>query len=721
MIRFIRELRRREVFRTLGFYVGVCWILIEASSFVLPAFEAPEWVLRGLITVAVVGFPIVGVLAWIYDLSAKGIAVQGEPTDTVVPGLGARKMDFVVIGVLAVALAFSVFLNVTGGPELVEELEPVSVLIADFENSTSETIFDGLLEQALNIGIENAPHVTSLGRREAEDLAGQLRTVTNGLPSDLARLVAVREGVDIVLAGSIETGGSGFHLEVSALNPISGESLFDVSADAISRDSVLTAIDVLSEGVRLELGDEIPMRGEEATAETFTAASIEAASAYMKAIELAYEGRHQEAIEEFTAATESDSNFGRAFAAWALSEFRLGRQEEAARLWDRALSLMGTMTERERLRTLGVYYTSVTRNHEKAVETFSELVEKYPADAAGRNNLAVSAFRTLDFETATTEGRRILEIYPNSQLYRANFALYAMYSGDFDVATIEARRILEDDPDYGTAYLPLAISLVATGDYNGAREAYARMAAASATEHRESLATLGSADVSIYVGDFAEAEDLLQAGIDQDIAQDARLAAAVKHVALGETYVQSGEYSMAIDAVGNALDLSPLDSIKIAAALVFLESGELESAASIAEELSVQLNTHSRVYGMMIEAAILRQSGAYVEAIDTLRTAVDIADLWRIRYELGRAYLDAGFFVEAFDQFEICVERRGEATAMFLDDMPTFRHLGVLAYWLGRAQEGLGMQGAAAENYRAFLALRPEGGSLAEDTRRRLQ
>ena len=57
---------------------------------------------------------------------------------------------------------------------------------------------------------------------------------------------------------------------------------------------------------------------------------------------------------------------------------------------------------------------------------------------------------------------------------------------------------------------------------------------------------------------------------------------------------------------------------------------------------------------------------------------------------------------------------------MFLDDTPTFRNLGDLPYWLGRAQEGLGMQSAAAQNYQAFLTLRPQGGPLADDARERL-
>ncbi len=296
-----------------------------------------------------------------------------------------------------------------------------------------------------------------------------------------------------------------------------------------------------------------------------------------------------------------------------------------------------------------------------------------------------------------------------------------MYSGQFDTAETEARAMIEDDPEYGTSYIPLAISLLAVGDSDGAREAYRGMATATTSEHGESLATLGLADVSIYIGELEQARNMLLEGIEQDIANNALSAAAVKHIALAETLIARGDYSMATIAANDALDISEQDSIRIAAAIIFLESGDLESATIIADELSAKLQGQSRAYGTMIKAAILRKSGKYGEAVDMLRSAIDLADLWRIRYELGRTYLEAGFFAEAFGQFDNCLEHRGEATAMFLDDTPTFRYLSDLPYWTARAQDGLGMETAATDNYQAFLALRPEGGPLADDARRRLR
>ena len=153
--------------------------------------------------------------------------------------------------------------------------------------------------------------------------------------------------------------------------------------------------------LREELGDDSVNTGEAGAIETFTAASIEAAHSYTVAQDLAVnQGKHEEALAAYAQAVELDPNFGRAYSGWALSLSILGRDAEAAEQWETALSHMDTMTEREKWRTLGLYYMVVTGNYENAIESYSQLVEQYPADDAGRNNLAIAYFSTLNFDGA---------------------------------------------------------------------------------------------------------------------------------------------------------------------------------------------------------------------------------------------------------------------------------------------------------------------------------
>ncbi|MBZ5630485.1 MAG: hypothetical protein LAO06_16630, partial [Acidobacteriia bacterium] len=103
-----------------------------------------------------------------------------------------------------------------------------------------------------------------------------------------------------------------------------------------------------------------------------------------------------------------------------------------------------------------------------------------------------------------------------------------------------------------------------------------------------------------------------------------------------------------------------------------------------------------------------------------LQAAQKITDTWLGHYDLGRAYLDAGMFTEADSEFELCLRRKGEASAVFLDDVPTFRIVPPLYYYLGRVQEGL-KSPTAADSYKTFVSLQEKGaGPLLSDAQRRL-
>ncbi|MDH3613204.1 MAG: tetratricopeptide repeat protein [Gammaproteobacteria bacterium] len=719
MPNLIRELRRREVFRATGLYVGVAWILIEVASVLLPAFDAPDWVMRTLIIIAIIGLPVAIVLAWIYDVTDKGIEAQGDPTDTVIVPFGARKMDFAVIGMLSVALIFSVYLNITGIRSTVtEEIEPVSVLIADFENKTGDELFDGTLEQALQIGIESAPFITGYRRDAALRVALSMQETNNILDEATARLVSVREGIKLVMAGGIEEKNGSYTLYVRAVDPKGGEVLASVDVGAKSKLDVLAAVGTLAGDLREELGDDSLDRKKLVTSETFTASNLEAAQAYAKAQSLQYNGKYEEAMSFYQGALDHDPNFGRAYSGLALSASSLGRIDEANELWDKALENLDTMTERERLRTLGLYYSRVTRNRQKSIESYRALVEKYPADDAAHNGLAIQYFYSLDFENALKAGGALLEIYPSSVMGRSNYALYAMYASDFETAVTEAKKVRDLDPTYFKAWLPVAAKALADGDIGAAKQAYDSMSQAGG--RGELTSALGRADAALYSGSFEAAGEMLRQGIGQAEAAGSQYYLSTNYVALADTYVLEGDSTAAIKAVEAALAISGGLSRQVPAALIYLQAGDPVTAKAIADELANSLQPQSRAYARLIDGLIALDTGEHVEAINLISAGARDADLWLLRYYLGKAYFEAGYFAEALDEFLACIDRQGEAMSIFLDDLPTYRYMATVPYWLGRAQQELGMQEAATENYTAFIKLRPEGGPLADDARQRL-
>ena len=718
MKKFIRELRRREVFRSAGLYVGICWIIVEGASIVLPTFNAPDWMLQALIIAVLIGFPVMLVLAWVYDVTDHGIVVQAEATDTVVIPFGDRKGDFIVIGVLAVALIFSVYLNITGGPDVVEEIEPVSVLIADFDNQTGDPLFDGSLEQALQIGIEGAPFVSGYERGIAKRVAAEVQQ-TEKLDAETAQLVAAREGVKVVLAGSIAADGGEYDLEVNAITPRSGEVFAKVDKTSASKLEVLTTMSELAADLREELGDKSVDREALAVSETFTAMSLEAAREYDAAQQMQYVGNYEGAIEKYRAAIAHDPNFGRAYSGWAVAARSLGRIDEAAEAWEKAMANLGSMTERERLRTQGMYYWGVTRNTQKAIETYESLVEKYPGDHVGHNNLAVQYFLALDFDAALRQGGMAVEIYPDNPVPRSNYALYAMYSSDFATAVEEAMKVKEIDPSYFKAWLPIAMRALSEGDLEGARSAYQSMAETGA--RGASTASLGLADLEFFTGNFTAAREILTQAISADEASNNKYGEAVKRMALANVLLAMEEVEAATETVERGLETVRAPATMVPGALVHIAAGDQGAALEIAAALAEQLSPQSRAYAEMITALVFLESGDHLAAINQLTAAIETADLWLLRFYRGRAYLEGGYNVEALDDFMAAQNRHGEATAVFLDDLPTYRYMSTLPYWIGRAQSELGMAHDARQNFTLFMSRRPAGGATADDARHRMK
>ena len=716
MNRFIKELRRREVFRTAGLYVGVCWILIEGASVVLPAFEAPDWAMKAIIITAIVGFPIMLVLAWIYDASSEGIEVQADASDTVVIPFGGRRADFLVIGLLSIALVFALYLNLSGTSGPIEQPDPVSILIADFVNDTGEPLFDGTLEQTLSIGIEGASFVTAFNRMSAQSQILKLNP-DGKLDEEGARLIAVREGIKLILGGGIREDDGRYVFDVRAVDPTTGETVFEVEEVAKERGEVLKAVAEASNRIREDLGDTELDEESLRSLETFTAASLEAAHDYTQAQNLAYLGDYETAINLYKSAVESDPEFGRAYSGWAVAAHHLGRDKEAEELWTTALSYMDSMTERERYRTLGVYYMVVSQNYRKAIENYEALVEKYPADGAGHNNLAVSHFSVLDFERAMEEGHRVLEIYPNSIFYRLNAALYSMYAGDFEAAEQQGRDALEIDESRAYGWIPIAMFAMSQSDFGAAIDAYGSMAATGG--RGASMANLGIADVSILRGDFDQAVAGLTEGIEADVANGNQSGAASKYIALAEAHIGSGNADAARQAIADALEIRSGTSQQVAAALLYVELGQLQDVQAIAESLRAKLQPQNRAYGNMLLGVIDSIEGRHADALDKLSSASQMADFWLVRMQRGRAYFRAGSFAEALDEFTACETRRGEASAVFLDDLPSWRYLSTIPYWRGRAQQEVGMQHAAKQSYTEFTGYRNDDSPIVADAKAR--
>jgi tetratricopeptide (TPR) repeat protein len=252
-----------------------------------------------------------------------------------------------------------------------------------------------------------------------------------------------------------------------------------------------------------------------------------------------------------------------------------------------------------------------------------------------------------------------------------------------------------------------------------AKDIYQRLGKVNA--RGTSLAASGLGDIAMYEGRVTDATSILEEGITKDLANENRPSAAMKLVTLAEAQLLQGQKARSLASVDRALGESKKTNVLVGAALVYLDAGQKMKARNLASDLGGYAEPEAQAYAKLIEGAVLRTDAIFSASVKALQDAQKIFDTWLGHFELGRTYLEAGFFAEAADEFDVCLKRPGEVTALFIDEIPTYRYLPAVYYYRGRAKEGL-KSPTAADDYKTFLAIEEKADrtQLVEDARNRL-
>ena len=603
-------------------------------------------------------------------------------------------------------------------PPVVVEKAPVSVLIADFENRTGDPVFDGVVEQALGLGMESASFITAYPRRDALRVAAAIKPGAK-LDEPTARLVALREGVSMVIVGAVEASGTGFLISTRALQggDEAGTEVYALSEEAESRDDVLNAVGRLAGDVREALGDTAVSSGSPTANETFTAASLEAARAYAKAQELQVAGSVEEAIEQYKATLVLDPDLGRAYSGLAAQYSNLARTADADANYQQALARIDRMTDREKFRTRGSYYL-FARKPDLAAEEFTALVKAFPADTSGLSNLALASFYQRDMAQALEQGRRAAAIFPNNVLRRSNVALYAMYAGQFEDAITESDAVHQLNPAHLKAFVARALSLLAL-DRSG--DAGATYDAARGDESGRRLVcrvrARGHRALSWPVrrgGHAARGRHHGRPGAREHHGRG-RQAGGPRRSAAGAGRRGGGRARSRGGRRDERLRRHPLRRRAGA-------GGSRPDSAGGTARWRPGHAARTRPAGLRAARARRTGPGAQGRAQGRglrARGAEAVGHLAGTRHS-GSRLPGRERLPEAYSEFEAALKRRGEATALYLDDVPTYRHVVPVYYLMGLAQDGL-RSPAAKASFATYVALRTSGTPhpVLDDARRR--
>jgi eukaryotic-like serine/threonine-protein kinase len=549
----------------------------------------------------------------------------------------------------------------------------------------------------VKLGLEDAVFISAFDR------SGIGRTMGVRPPEILdekaAGELALKQGIGVVLSGRLIKEGNRFRVAVKAAEAVSGNVIAEVSEPASTKDDVLAAVASVAGDVREALGDDRSDTAQRFAKETITATSLDAVRSYAKGMEALSRSRFDEALRAFSAAAGSEPKFGLAYAGMAIASTNMGRQQDAEKYVKQAIELVDGMTERERYRTRGMFYF-ITNDYQPCVKEYGDLIARYSADAAARNNRAICLAKLRDMKGAVEEMRQAVKILPNRALYRMNLATYSAYSGDTATAEQEAKIAIPQTP---WALQPLAMAQTLANQLPQAAETYREMG-----KHEQlgpSYTATGLGDLALYEGRFADAARIFTEGATADIAAKEPDRAGAKLAALAYTELLRDRKAQAIAAADRALEISQARTVRFMAARILIEAGEPQRAKRIAVTLGNDLLPEAQALASILDGMIALADGDNRNALRFLNDANTQLDTWIGHFELGRVYLTANQFLQADSEFDRCVTRRSEALALFLDDDSTFGYFPAVHYYQGKVREGL-KSTRAGESFKAYLAIR---------------
>jgi len=324
--------------------------------------------------------------------SARTVAAASSSAVSVAPGAPARKSRVPLIiaaaVVLVALLAGALYFRSRRSAALTEK---DAVLLADFVNTTGDSVFDGTLKQALATQLEQSPYLNLLPEsRIREALRFMGRPEDQRITTDVAREISVRENAKAMLTGSIASLGSHYVITLAAVNPQTGDSIATEQAESESKEQILKSLDKAATSLRGKLGESLPSIQKFATPlEQATTSSLEALQAYSLGHVKHQHFDDEGSIDHFKKAVALDPNFAVAWAELGVASGNTGQFQQSQQSIKKAFELQDRASEREKLYIQGHYYDEVAGDSDKIVEIYERWKATYPRETLPWDNLAL--------------------------------------------------------------------------------------------------------------------------------------------------------------------------------------------------------------------------------------------------------------------------------------------------------------------------------------------
>ncbi len=439
---FYTELKRRNVFRVAIAYALVAWVLLQIADVLFPALSLPDWSIRLVAGLLLIGFPLSLFLAWAFELTPDGLKKEHEvdPDESITRHTG-RKLDFIVISVLVIAVAlFALDKFVWNAHEAVNVFpdSDKSIAVLPFVNMSddpaNEYFSDGISEELLNL-LAKIPELRVIGRTSSFQFKDKQEDLRN---------IAETLGVSTILEGSVRKSGNKVRITAQLISAADATNIwsdsFDRNLDDIFKVQDEIAIAVV-DALRVELlGQTAPPSS--------TPTASDAYDAYLKG--LFYYRK-----------------FGKADIATAITYFEqaLALDPGMAAAWERIGSAYLNQTLDGTL--------PLVQGQQVAQDAFDRAIELDPmaADAYYQIGFRKMAF-VWDWAGAEASMMKALAVEPNHSGALGGLGLLKLALGRSDEAVALMQRSLRADPLRVASHHNLAFVYYESGQIDLAVEGF---------------------------------------------------------------------------------------------------------------------------------------------------------------------------------------------------------------------------------------------------------
>jgi len=586
--------------------------------------------------------------------------------------------------------------------------EQDTIVIADFTNTTGDTIFDETLKQALSIEVTQSPFLrVASDLQVAEILRRMGRSPRDTLNREVAAEICMRLGGKALLAGSISALGNGYIVGAEALSCSNGQLFAAAQAQAKNKEDVLKAVGEVASQIRAKIGESLPSLQKYDFPVNATTASLEALKAFSMGLKAEHESGPLTAIPFYKEAIQVDPDFALAYATLGRAYEDYGQDEEAVRNYSEAFRLRDRLSEREKYFVATLYYETVPGDLAKARESGELWVAAYPRDTYAREKLSTVDSDLGELENAYVQAREALRLDPQSEVNAFNAVLGAISVGRLN----ETEHILQTAKARGADG-----EAVHVGQYLFAfqhrefAEMEKQLAWAIDKPGAGEILLAQHSETQAYFGKIRIARDLSKRATATAIRDKAAEMAALYQVVAALRETEVGNVSPVGYSVRRALSLAPTRDVKIQAALVLARSGNAARAQTLLDEIQKQNPANTLVnsyWAPVIEASMEIRNGKpnvallnlQIVAPYELSMAPPAGDdvMMYPTYIRGQAYLAENNGAAAMTEFKKIVDHPGVVLNCIVGALAPLQ--------LARAEAMTGDKVDARKDYQEFLTL----------------